>query len=83
MKIHKANAEIKLSVNLLHLSSGSLSNTSAEVISLQNIRDNACKAELQWTIKVMVSNFSCGNVAEIFNSMFPEAVPKDLTLSNV
>ncbi|CAI6357860.1 unnamed protein product [Macrosiphum euphorbiae] len=88
MKKHITSAKNKLSASQLHLSSGSLTSsnpsTGAQVISLHSTRENACRVELLWTMKVVASNYSassCSDVPEIFNCMFPGAVPKDFTLS--
>ncbi|KAE9523795.1 hypothetical protein AGLY_015855 [Aphis glycines] len=93
MKKHITNAKNKFSASQLHSSSGPLtaltssnSSTGAQVISLHNhsTRENACRVELLWTMQVVARNYlasSCSDVAEIFNCMFPGAVPKDFTLS--
>lgn len=49
------------------------------------VKDKATKAELIWCLKVIASNFAvqpaCEHIKEVFEAMFPNAVPNDFSLS--
>ena len=47
-------------------------------------RDAASRAEIVWVLKSIASSFaaaSCDHIAEVFQTMFPDAVPEGLSLN--
>ena len=47
-------------------------------------QDAPSRAEIVWVLKTIASSFaaaSCDHIAEVFQTMFPDAVPEGLSLN--
>ena len=47
-------------------------------------QDAASRAEIVWVLKTIASSFaaaSCDHIAEVFRTMFPDAVPEGFSLN--
>lgn len=85
-KKHKLNSQLKLSTQQQHLLAVSLQdNEKKSVLSMQSFstRDLATKAELIWSMKTVLSNYSgssCDGLFETFQAMFGDSIPRKFTL---
>lgn len=87
----KKNVNTKMSPLQMRLTSsvetntGSTTNNTENNILMYSVLDSTTKAELIWTLKSVIHNYSAysaDGISEVFQAMFPQNFPKPFSLSS-